>query len=113
MQSRFSGAGLAGDCAFPLNSMHLAGEASSPIDANLLSRFGPTLTEVMVECDDEHTRRDSHALQSGWARGVTETRHLATVADAGSNPVGSTLRFYWSGGSVGGEMRGSLPTKVT
>lgn len=51
-------------------------------------------------------------LKSVRARGVMETQHPATVADAGSNPVGSTLIFT-SDGSVGAKSRDKLLTIVT
>src|SRR5580700_6850632 len=42
-------------------------------------------------CDECSDIGASLHLELAWARGVTETQHPATVADAGSNPVGSTL----------------------
>ena len=77
------------------------------------SRFGigVSIFRVVVMM---RTNETSHSqLDSGWARGVKETQHLATVADAGSNPVGSTLPFRGSEGSVGAKCDDKLPTKVT
>src|SRR6185295_4820574 len=60
------------------------------------SRFGRQRESGVT---DDRDRREPEEIDSVRARSVMGTQHPATVANAGSNPVGSTLLM--SAGSVG------------
>src|SRR5215467_2784992 len=48
-----------------------------------------------------------------WARGVRGTQHSVQVADAGSNPVGSTLPVLLGGHESGRKRRDISPSNLT